>query len=141
MIEVAVLARLLADTVIDDIVDGRGYQLKLPQSPSYPAIRVQLISEVEAYVLTAALTNFFKARVQVDSWASDASASDPYAAARALGQAVNDSLAGASFTQDDVEVSSIQLIDRVVDYEAEELRLIRVRQDYAVVFRVIAVSP
>jgi hypothetical protein len=34
-----------------------------------------------------------------------------------------------------VDVTSIQLIDRAVDYVAEELRLVRVRQDYAVVFR------
>jgi hypothetical protein len=97
---------------------------------------------VETYVLAGVLTNFFRARIQVDVWAEDDGATDPYATARAGGQAINDALAGQAFIVGDgaspesfVDVTSIQLIDRAVDYVAEELRLVRVRQDYAVVFR------
>lgn len=140
MIEVAFWSRLSNDTQVASLTGGRVYQLKLQQSPDYPAVRIQLVSEVQTYVLARDLTNFFRARVQVDAWA-DESSSDQYAAARGLGQAINDALDGQAFTEGDVEVSSVQLLDRTVEYELQELGLVRVRQDYAAVYRVAATSP
>ena len=47
----AVCHRLRDDAGVNAFVASRVYQLKLPQQPTLPAIRVQLISEPSVYHL------------------------------------------------------------------------------------------
>lgn len=142
IIEGVILAHLLASGPVAAVVSTRGYQLKLPQNPVLPALRVQLIGEVESYTLTA-LTNFFVARIQVDLWTAESIGSDPYTAVRAGGRAIRNALViascgGQSFSvgsPSDVQVTSVRTLDRTVTYEADELRMIRLQQDFSVVYR------
>jgi hypothetical protein len=144
-IETVVLDHLLASPPVAAIIGTRGYQLVLPQSPTLPAMRVQLIDEIETYVLIG-LTNCFRARIQVDIWTDAEAAGDPYEEARAGSTAIRDALAvtahgGQRFMDGSptvLEVTSVQTLDKTVDYEADELRRIRVRQDFAVVYREVS---
>lgn len=143
MIEVAILAHLLAGPDVAAIVGTRGYQLILPQKPTLPALRTQLIDEPEDVNLAGELTNFFRARVQVDVWAPAASGNDPYVAARAAAVAIRDRLAlrsagGQQFVAGDpgatVAVTSVQVVDKAIEYEADEFRAVRARTDFSVVY-------
>jgi hypothetical protein len=143
-IEQAVLEHVLASGPVAAIVGTRGYQLILPQKPTLPALRVQLISEIERLRLDGELTNLFWARVQVDLWTNTRDNGDGYALAREGGIAIRNALAlrsagGQSFSSGgspgELEVTSVEPLDKAIDYEAGELRQIRARQDFGVMFR------
>ncbi len=141
-IEEAFRAQLIADEDVAAIVDARVYTLILEQSATFPAIRIQLVSEIELMTLRGDLTNLFAARLQVDAWAAYDGSDDPNAAARALGRAVHWALMRAPFSAGsspiEIEVTSTQLADRGVDYVADEQKLVRVRQDYIAIYHEIA---
>jgi len=61
----AVCQRLLTADAVQAWVGPRVYQLKLPQQPTLPAIRVQLVAEPAAYHLRGVI-DVWDALVQVD---------------------------------------------------------------------------
>lgn len=136
-VEQAIVERLDETSAVTALVSMRNYTHKLPQSATFPANRVQLVSEVTAYHLRGQ-EQVLTARIQVDTLAEETSGDDPYAEANAVAVAVNDALSGNrakwSSGSPPFEVVGCFRINRRVTYEADELRLVRVMQEYSVNF-------
>ena len=141
--EEAVVERLSTIAAVTALVGTRIYQLKVAQKSAYPAIRVQLISGQIPYHLRGP-ANMNPARVQVDAYAQETSGTNPYAGATVVADAIEgdwetgtppNGLGGfrgqLGGSPPLIEVVILP-IDRSVSYEAEELRLVRVRQDFVV---------
>jgi hypothetical protein len=133
---VAVLIQTFGD--VTAIVGTRVYLDRLPQSPTYPAVLVQLVHEPTDYHLRGGERN--RARVQVDAYAHDSGA-DPYRTVTNLADAIHgdDAGSGLSGYQGEIgsppfRVDSIQRIERSREYDPDELRLLRQRQDYWIFF-------
>lgn len=130
-VEEAVANHLAATSSVEAIVGERVYQLLLPQSPTYPAVRVQLVDEPGTPHLRGQ-DGLTRARVQVDGFV-ESSGADPYAAATALGDAIDAALTGAGFSVGGArQITGAHRMLRQVFYEAAELRLVRVLQDFVV---------
>lgn len=137
------LAHLLAGPDVAAVVGSRGYLLKLPQKVTLPALVTQLIDQPEEVTLDGELTNFFRARIQVDIYAAEADAANPYVTVRTGDRAVRNRLAlksagGQVFTSgspSDVRVSSVQPLDLALEYEPDELQLVRARRDFFVTYQ------
>jgi hypothetical protein len=117
---------------------SRVYMLKLPQRPTLPAVRVQLIDDPEEYHLRGGST-FGRARVQVDCYDAESSGADPYGSVNDLAAAVNGDDAGSGLSGWRGELGSPALtitgafrVDRQALYEGEELRMVRMRLDFMV---------
>ena len=80
MIGKAVHARLAAHAGTRALVDSRVYPMRLPQGPTYPAVRYQVIGAPRTHLMgdTPNASQWVHARVQVDSYAAT------YAGAHAL---------------------------------------------------------
>lgn len=134
-VEVAVRRFLASQPTVTNLVGQRIYQLILPQNPTLPAIRLQVISEPVIYHLRGAV-NLMRTRVQIDAYGSTTltagSTTDPYAVVNNVADAVDAVLAGGRFTIDTVKVTAAFRVTRRAFYEAEELRVIRVSQDFDV---------
>lgn len=146
----AIADRLLADTAVAAIVGTRVYQLKLPQAPTLPALKVQSIAEPVTYH-NRGPSGLIRAVVQVDAYASEIDAANPHplATVNRLARAVDRALSGQQFVSTSgsgsppVPTFQIQVAfrdNRIPIYEAPELRLVRVSLDYAVSFRELEVS-
>jgi hypothetical protein len=134
--EQAVLERVLDIAAVAALIGTRGYLLKLPQGPTLPAVRVQLIDEAGNMHLRGA-GGPYRSRVQVDAFAHEASGGDPYAGVTAVAEAIHGDgsgtgLAGWKGGSAALTITGAVRIDRMVTYEPDELRLVRVRQDYMV---------
>ncbi len=132
---------------IEDIGTSAGervWQLKLPQDPVLPAVRVQLIVGVTEQHLRGP-QGTTRTRVQVDSFAAESGA-DPYRTVRDLADAIRGDGLGTEASglfgfkgemgSPAIRVENVELVsDGPVDYEGDELRLLRIRQDYRVHWR------
>jgi len=129
----------LADTAaVTAIVSTRIWEITLPENPVVPAIRVQIISEPLTYHLRGP-NGLRRSRVQVDAYVSEravSSVDDPGANANALADAIDTCLSGATFSAGgspaEIEVTGVFRQDRRVLREPDELRYLRVMQDYIV---------
>ena len=132
-VEEAVLDQLLATSAVTALVGTRIYQLVLPEHPTLPAIRVQLVDEPENYHLRGNDRLTF-ARVQVDSYARKVSGGDPYLSAVTIADAVNAALTvyGWSVGSPPRVANAFRILRRSM-FESEELQLVRVWQDYHVI--------
>lgn len=131
-VEQAICERLLADASVIAIVGTRGYLLKLPESPTLPALRVTLISAQEMSH-TRGNRRTRPNRVQVDAVAGESQSTDPYDAATTLAQAIAAALMGkAPFVADDLEVRVVEREAQPVIYDPDELRQVLVPQDFTV---------
>lgn len=138
--EEAVAVRLLDVADVTDIVGQRIYVDRLPQAPTYPLVLVQLVHEPTDYHLRGGIR--WRARVQVDAYAQEASGLDAFGQALALADAVHGDDAGSALSgwvgdigSPALRILGILRVDRGRGYEAAELRLYRQRQDYWVHFR------
>lgn len=113
---------------------------RLPQPPTYPCVRVSLVDDLDFYQQTGR-TNLGRARVQVDAYARTASGADPYADATELAAVVDGDghrdlatgLAGWRGTvagDPPLQITGIFRNDRRRDYEGDELRVVKITQDY-----------
>lgn len=134
--EEAVRARVLAITAVTALVSTRVYLDKLPQTPTYPCVRVTLVSERSTYHLRGE-DGCRPARVQVDAFARERSGVDPYALAAAVADAIHGDGAGSGLSgfvgaigSPAFEIFGIFRVDRRRYYDPEELRVITVSQDY-----------
>lgn len=134
-VEQAIVEWLLADPTVAGIVGTRGYQLQLPQSPTYPAFRVQMIGHPRIYHLRGGII-LSNARIQVDAFADITSGGDPYAAVADLADAIDAALAGRKFTAGGtppgIRVTGSFRIDRRPLDEPGEITVVRMLQDYSV---------
>lgn len=130
--EQAVISRLLATSAVTALVSTRVWLQKLPQHPALPAVRVQLITHPQEKHLRGP-NGMTMARVQVDTYTADSGVA--YTRAASIADAIDASLAGvtgAPFTVDDLYVAHVQRVDRRHLFEADELELFRILQDYRV---------
>lgn len=138
--EQAVIDRLSAESAVSAIVGTRLWMLKLPQKPALPAIRVQLIDDPQTKHLRGP-SGSTAARVQVDCYESEGAASDPYVTVSVLADAVNAALVNEPFdaagSPVTLRVTNVERTDRRALYEADELRLVRMFQDFIVWSRVV----
>lgn len=124
---------------------SRVWMLKLPQRPTLPAVRVQLVVGVFEQHLRGP-QGTVRTRVQVDSFAAESGA-DPYRTVRDLADAVRgDGLGpdasglwgfkGDSGGSPSILIENVEIVnDGPVEYEGDELRLLRIRQDYRIHWR------
>lgn len=136
--EEAVLARIVT---LNTTAGSRVYQLRLEQQATLPAVRVQLIDDLDAYHLRGG-AGLKRSRVQVDAFAVESSGGDPYATAQLLADEINGDDAGsglsgfAGFVQGagspGLDVAAIVRVFRRAEYESAELRQVRIQQDYIV---------
>lgn len=137
-VEVAICEQLLAASGLTALVGSRIYHVKLPQKPTLPAVRVQLIDEPRDYHLRG-VHGSTRALVQVDAYAAEVSATagyDPKATVDAVAAAIDAALSGQRFTNGSpatIEITSCFRDARRPLYDADDLRLLRVSQDYRVV--------
>jgi hypothetical protein len=119
---------------------SRVYMLKLPQKPTLPAVRVQGLGGPRGQHLRGP-DGIYKTRVQVDNYVAETG--DAYAAVRGLADDVKGDGLGANasgvwgyvgtFGSPSIAVQNVELLhDGLPEYEAGELRLLRIRQDYMV---------
>ena len=133
-VEQVVRERLLGDGPLSALVSTRVYMLKLPQKPTLPAGRVQLITEPLDYHMRGE-DGAVRSRVQVDAYQYE-TATDPYDSVCDVAAAANAALSGHKFTDAgspvSLEVTGAFRQSRRVLYEADEFRLIRISQDFIV---------
>lgn len=129
---------IAAAPAVSALVDVRAYQLKLPQSPVYPCVRVQLLHEPVIYTHDGPMV-LRQAMLQVDSFDQEGSGVDPYDAVSTLAQAIDDAvsgyrgLMGAGSPQ--LSVRGVQRSNRIPTYDPDELQVVRIIQTYDVWFR------
>lgn len=134
-------ARILA---LSTSAGSRVYMLKLPQNPTLPAVRLQWIDEVTDQHLRG--PNPSTTRLQVDAYVSEGSG-DPYAIVRELaddihGDGLGTGASGLFGFKGPVGSPVALLIENVrlafrgqPIYEAEEIKALRIRQDYLIDWR------
>jgi hypothetical protein len=131
----AVCQHLVATPAVAALVGPRVYQLKLPQQPTLPAIRVQLIAEPARYHLRG-VVNAWEALVQVDAYANefDPAFPDPYDRVAQIAAAIDAALSGVIATVGTIAVIGSFRTARSPLYEPGELRLARILQEYRCVY-------
>lgn len=144
--EELVVERLLDISAVTALVGTRVRLLKLRQRETMPAVRVQMISEMTEYHLRGGSVKG-RARIQVDVYAAEASGGDANAAALAVAAAIHGDgngenasglsgwIGNAGGSPPTMRIAGVFFLDRAVGYDAEELREVRVRQDYMVHWR------
>lgn len=137
-VEQAVLSHLEADASVAALVGTRLYLLTLPQKPTLPAVLVSLVDDMSGHHLRGP-AGTTPARVQVEAVAAAGSGVDPNAVANGLAEVIDAALDGVKFSVGSpaLEVSGSFRQLRQVLYEADELRLVRVLQDYVVWSRTV----
>jgi hypothetical protein len=140
-VEDVVIARLLALSTVTALVSTRVHLDKLPQTPTYPCIRVQNISDTTGAHLRGS-DGIGKARIQVDAFAKELSGVNPKALADTVAAAVRGpgdgsalfgwqgGIGSPAFT-----VLSCLLEEKHESYDPEELRVVTVSQDFMVTYR------
>lgn len=125
--------------VAGSLVGDRVYVDKIPQAATYPLVRVALVHEPTDYHLKGG--HRYRARVQVDAYAHEASGVDPYAQVMTIADAIHGDDAGSGLSgwrgnlgSPPFRVDSVQRIERTREYDPDELRLLRQRQDYWIFF-------
>lgn len=137
--EEAVLGRIVD---LNTTAGARVYMLRLAQQATLPAVRVQVIDDLDGYHLRGG-AGLKRARIQVDVFAQEASGTDPYAEAQDVADEINGDDAGSGLSgfmghvggSPGLYVSAIFRVFRRADYESEELRQVRIQQDYMVHYR------
>jgi hypothetical protein len=140
-VEAAIAARIAAISAVTAIVSGRVYLDLLPQSPTYPAVLVQLVSDPSRYHLRG-VVGLKRARVQVDAYAMKTSGVDQYSAAVALADAIDGDGKGTAASgvsgwigfvgSPPFEIRGCFRTSRLRRYDPDELNLLTMTQDYYV---------
>ena len=133
-VELATRDHLLSTGAVTSIVGARIYQLKLPQTATYPAIRLQLLNKTNGHHLRGP-DGSNKSFLQIDSYASELAAGDPYLAASHLADAIEDALDGKVFLAGSpapIRVTGAFQRSKKPQYEPPELRLVRWMQEFEI---------
>ncbi len=143
-VEEAICARVESLTPVTTLVGSRVYLDKAEQGAPYPLVVVQLVDDIAGYHLRGP-NGSSRARVQTDVYAQEASGVDPYDQASTLAEAIHGDGHGTSASgihgwigavgSPAFEVLGCFRVDRTRGYEGEEMRVVRIRQDYYVEFR------
>lgn len=138
-VEEAIAARVADLAPVTALVSSRVYLDRLPQAVTYPAVLVQLVSDPPQYHLRG---RKYRARVQVDAYAREASGVDAYAAAANLAAAIDGDGKGPAATglsgwKGSVGSPPFVILgcfrtSRLRRYDPDELNLLTMSQDYFV---------
>ena len=142
--EEAIVARLEALAPVTLLVDDRIYLHMLPQGVTYPAVRVQLVSEDEDYHARGGI-RMRAARVQVDAYTVDEDGVDAYDSLAALTVAIDGDGNGTAATglsgwkgsvgSPAFDVAGCFRVMRLGPrYDADELNVLTMTQDYRLYF-------
>lgn len=129
-----VRTRLLALSAVTALVGQRVRTMVLAENETYPAIRVQRVSEVEPMHMRGSV-GALRSRVQVDTYATT------YASARSIDAAVHgdgsgSGLGGFSGDIGSTHVDLIRSMNAVDGYEGDQPdRLVRIMREYEVQYR------
>jgi Protein of unknown function (DUF3168) len=128
----AIVYWLKADPALAALVGTRIYQVHLPQSPSYPAVLVQSVSEPVTYHARGP-NNLVQTRIQVDSYASEAAGGNQLDVVNQTALLVDLRLSGATFRAGTppLSVRAVFRSNRLDLYEPED-RLLRIMLEYLV---------
>lgn len=139
--EEIVAARLQDISDVTAAVGARIYMLKLPQRPTLPAIRLQMISDEGDYHQRGR-GGVNTTRVQIDVFAGESLGGDTYQIANDVLDAIKGDGKGPNATGLEGWIGSIGTppvyvkgafrAGRSEVYEADELREVRARQDYLI---------
>ena len=126
----AVVVYLKADPAVAAWVGTRIYQAHLPQSPLYPAIVVQSVSEPRTYHARGA-NDLAQTRLQVDVYASETNGGNQQNVVDITAYTVDARLSGRVFAAGTppLAVRATFRANRLTFYEAED-RLLRVMLEY-----------
>lgn len=140
-VEDVVLARLLSLTTLTAMTSTRMYLGKLPQSPTYPAVKVFAVDDIGEGHLRGG-GGVLTARIQVDCYAREVSGVNPKALANAVSDAVRGPGDGTALDGWVEAVGSpvfwvlgCLFADRHEGYDETELRVYTVSQDFMVSYR------
>jgi hypothetical protein len=141
-LEQAIYERLLDIAPLTALVGTRIYQLKLPQKPTLPAVRLQRLPGMGSQHLRGP-DGLLKTRIQVDAY--QAETGEYYTGVTAIAAAIRGDGLGTSASglwgwvgvsggsPAQIRVRNVELLhDGQPELEAGELRLIRLRQDFMV---------
>ena len=136
-VEQAVRTKLLATVGVTSLVNQRVWTQILPQDPTLPAVRLQVIDEVPRAHLRG-INDLVPTRLQVDVFTGKNS-SDPYGTANTVMDAVTDALTPTPFSAtgtgspaEVVDVVHAMPQGRQPLYIAEEKLQVRIQQDFIV---------
>jgi hypothetical protein len=135
-VETAVWTKLSATAGVSSIASTRVYQLVLPQKPTLPAVRVQLVDEPKTYHMRGGVL-LTRALVQTDCFGAE---SGGYAPIETLAAAVEAALTGEPFfvgTPSAIEITGAFRVSRRPMFESGELRQVRISQDFVVWSRAV----
>ena len=134
-IESAMRDFLLADAGVAALVAARGYQLRFPQSPTYPAFRVLLVDDPAQYTHDGP-NELRQATVQIDAVTQESSGADPYENVLALTDAIDGAASGYRGSMGSespaVTVQGVFRTGRIPTYDPDELRVVRMILTYQV---------
>lgn len=138
-VEEAIAARVADLAPVVALVGTRVYLDRQPQAGAYPAVRVQLVSDPPVYHLRG---RKYRARVQVDAYAREASGVDAYAEVTELSDAIDgdsngSAASGLSGWKGSVGSPPFVILgcfrtSRLRRYDPDELNLLTMSQDYLV---------
>jgi hypothetical protein len=144
-VEEAIWARVNSLPAVAAIASTRVYLEKLPQSPTYPCVRVQLVDDPQLYHVRGPQGSR-RARVQVDAFVQEVSGVDPQARVSALSAAIDGDGLGRDASglsgfiggigSPPFEIQGCFRVDRTRRYDPDELRVLTMSQDYMVTYRV-----
>ena len=127
----ALLQWLKADPALTALVGARIYQQLLPQSPTYPNVVLQTVSQPLRYHLRGPLA-LLTTRVQVDCYAQEESGLDAKGLVDEVAFAVDARLSGRVFVQSTVHVRACLRANRIDTFESLELHAYRVLLEWLV---------
>lgn len=140
-VEEIIVDRVAALPAVIALAGTRVYLDKLPHSPTFPAVRVQLVDDIGAYHLRGKQKPE-RARVQVDAFAHESSGVDPYAQVAALADAIDGDGEGPAASglsgwtgrvgSPPFVIHSCFRTSRLRRYDPDELNLLTMSQDYFV---------
>lgn len=141
-VEEAIYARITEIMAVQLLTGGRIYLGQLPQSPQYPAVLVQLISEPSDAHLRGP-TTLHRSRVQVDAFVrAGGSGLDPYTEVGVLTEAMIGDGKGLQASGLDgwigtigsppVDVASCHAIARMTRWDPDELQVLTMSTDFTV---------
>jgi hypothetical protein len=141
----AVRTRLLAIAALTTLVGERVYALKLPESPTLPAVRLKQIGRTELMHLRGS-SRIVRARIQLDAIAAETSGGDPYEDATAVWRAAHgdgfdcENASGLNGWRGDIGSPAFVMTGvlpgdgPIEGFDPEELNQVVVRHDYFVWF-------
>lgn len=141
--EEAVVQRILALPPVTAIVGTRVWLVMVPQSPVFPCVRVQQISEIDEGLHQRGAGGVGWARVQVDAIAHITTGGNGYLTARQLTEAIHGDGRGPAATGllgwrgviAPLTITGISsILDGVAEITPDAVQQIRIRRDYRVDF-------